>query len=254
MKKHRLSIIILFLSGTMAGSIASAQFNEKDDHESYYFNEDEWIKMLEPANFKNNTAFLFSANINDVPNILLIGNSISIGYTPTVQKALAGVANVYRIPQNGGDTKRFLENYEKWLSTVNWDVIHINIGLHDLKRLDENGNLNASNEQVIPPEEYRANLEKIFRILTETTSAKIVWATTTFIQEGSSGRISGDEKIYNQVSLEVLKEFPEIAVNDLYSKSLEIKSLQREANVHYTEEGYKKLGEAVANCIKKEIE
>src|SRR5262245_37283987 len=39
-----------------------------------------------------------------LPRVLLIGDSISIGYTLPVRKRLAGVANVHRIPANGGPT------------------------------------------------------------------------------------------------------------------------------------------------------
>ena len=35
-----------------------------------------------------------------LPRILLIGDSISIGYTPATRKLLAGKANVHRIPEN----------------------------------------------------------------------------------------------------------------------------------------------------------
>ena len=36
-----------------------------------------------------------------LPRVLLIGDSISIGYTMTVRQELAGKANVHRIPENG---------------------------------------------------------------------------------------------------------------------------------------------------------
>src|SRR5215212_9456507 len=39
-----------------------------------------------------------------LPRVLLIGDSISIGYTLPVRKQLKGTANVHRIPENGGPT------------------------------------------------------------------------------------------------------------------------------------------------------
>jgi acyl-CoA thioesterase-1 len=68
-----------------------------------------------------------------LPRVLLIGDSISIGYTVTVRKALAGQANVHRIPENGADTANGLKKIESWLVGSPWDVIHFNWGLHDLK-------------------------------------------------------------------------------------------------------------------------
>lgn len=85
--------------------------------------------------------------------------------------------------------------------------------------------------------------------LPNKTKAQIIWATTTYIPEGSAGRISGDEMLYNQVSLEVLKDFPEIQICDLYTASLDFKPLQLDANVHYLEEGYVRLGKVAATYL-----
>ena len=197
----------------------------------------------------NNPAFEFVQRDPALPDLLVIGNSISIGYTPTVKGLLEGRANVYRIPENGGDTRKFLESHRNWLQGVDWNLIHINIGLHDLKRLDGHGELNRDFERVNSPEQYRENLEKVFTILQQDADAVIVWATTTVIPEGSSGRIPGDEILYNQVSMDVLKGFPDIFINDLHAYSLGIKSFQREANVHYHPAGYALLGGEVARVI-----
>ena len=61
-----------------------------------------------------------------LPRVLLIGDSISMGYTEPTRKLLQGKANVVRIPVNGGPTTTGLENLEKWLGAEWWDVIHFN--------------------------------------------------------------------------------------------------------------------------------
>ena len=68
-----------------------------------------------------------------LPRVLLIGDSISIGYTPATRKLLAGKANVHRIPTNGGPTDNGTKNIKQWLGDGKWDVIHFNFGLHDIK-------------------------------------------------------------------------------------------------------------------------
>src|SRR5882757_11342750 len=68
-----------------------------------------------------------------LPRVLLIGDSISIGYTLDTRELLAGKANVHRIPTNGGPTTSGLANLDAWLGEGKWDVIHFNWGLHDLK-------------------------------------------------------------------------------------------------------------------------
>ena len=90
------------------------------------------------------------AKVEDDPNlprVLLIGDSISIGYTAPVREFLKGKANVHRIPTNGGPTTNGLANLDKWLGTSKWDVIHFNWGLHDLKYLPDGS-------QMIPPAAY----------------------------------------------------------------------------------------------------
>src|SRR5262249_4795155 len=68
-----------------------------------------------------------------LPRVLLIGDSISIGYTVPARKLLQGKANVHRIPENGGPTSNGSAKLDKWLGDGKWDVIHFNWGLHDLK-------------------------------------------------------------------------------------------------------------------------
>ena len=54
----------------------------------------------QPKNRKR-SAFANPKDSPDLPNVLLIGDSISIGYTPYVRRLLQGKADVYRIRGNG---------------------------------------------------------------------------------------------------------------------------------------------------------
>ena len=74
-----------------------------------------------------------------LPRVLLIGDSISIGYTIPVRNLLKGKVNVHRIPTNGGPTIKGLNQIEAWIGKKKWDVIHFNWGLHDLKYMGPNG-------------------------------------------------------------------------------------------------------------------
>src|SRR3954451_8440143 len=53
-----------------------------------------------------------------LPRVLLIGDSISMGYTISVRELLKGEANVHRVPENGGDTANGLAKLDKWLGTA----------------------------------------------------------------------------------------------------------------------------------------
>ena len=72
----------------------------------------------------------------ELPNVLLIGDSISMSYTVDVREKLAGIANVYRAPDNCRSTRQTLDKIETYLGHRQWDVIHFNWGIHDLTHLD----------------------------------------------------------------------------------------------------------------------
>ena len=66
-----------------------------------------------------------------LPRVLLIGDSVSRGYTMATRAALGGRANVHRAPENCGGTARALTKLDVWLGEGKWDVIHFNFGIHD---------------------------------------------------------------------------------------------------------------------------
>lgn len=205
-----------------------------------------WEKQLSESQLKN-PAYAFVEDDPALPRVLLIGDSISIGYTPAVRELLQGKANVHRIPTNGGDTNRGLENIDSWLGDGKWDVIHFNWGLHDIKRLKD-GKLDASMERALTPEAYQANLRKLAERL-QKTGAKLIWCATTPVPEGAEGRIPGDEVTYNELAAAVMQDLG-IPVNDLYSAvKPELARFQRTANVHFEDEGSAFLGQQVARAI-----
>src|SRR5438270_1565554 len=99
-----------------------------------------------------------------LPRVLLIGDSISIGYTIPTRELLKGKVNLHRIPTNGGSTKDGLANIDKWLGKGKWDVIHFNWGLHDLKHWKD-GKMDISAPQVSTTEEYEKNLRELVKRL-----------------------------------------------------------------------------------------
>jgi len=178
-----------------------------------------------------------------LPRVLLIGDSISIGYTLPVRALLQGKANLHRIPENGGPTIRALERLEAWLGAGRWDVIHFNFGLHDLKRMPEG-------PHQVPLPEYAANLRWIVERL-RATGAALIWASTTPVPEGdvSPRRSDADVQAYNAAAREIMAE-SSIPINDLYAAVLpELAALQRPVNVHFTEDGSAALGRVVAARI-----
>ena len=191
----------------------------------------------------------FAANADKVKNVLVVGDSISIGYTPVIEKALAPDIVVTHIPENGGSTVRGVEKIEKWLDNKQWDVILFNFGLHDLVHKDKDNKYDVNGTTAVPLDEYRKNLEIIVGKLKETT-ATLIFVTTTVVPENSSGRKVDDPAKYNEVALEVMKK-NSIQVVDLYTASLTIHPQNsKPGNVHYTPEGYELLAQPLIKAIK----
>jgi len=196
---------------------------------------------------EKNPAFAPVTENPALPRVLLIGDSISIGYTLDVRKLLDGKANVLRIPVNGGPTAHGMKSLDQWLGTGKWDVIHFNWGLHDVKRMKD-GKTDITGDWQVPSETYKANLEALVKKL-KATGAKLIWATTTPVPEGADGRIKEDEVKANAIAAEVMKANG-VAVDDLYACVLpKLKEYQRPKNVHFTDEGYAFLGKQVADSI-----
>lgn len=191
-----------------------------------------------------------------LPRVLIIGDSISIGYTVQVQQLLAGQANVHRVPTNAGHTGMGIDGLPKWLAEENgkWDLIHFNFGLWDLCYRNPDSKTQGNRDKVggtitHSVEQYAGNLEKIVAEL-EKTGAKLIFATTTPVPEGEAGRKVGDDLIYNQAALEVMARH-EIAIDDLHpvmaGKMDEFGS--KPGDVHFKPEGYQLLAEQVAKSI-----
>src|SRR5205807_5103849 len=69
----------------------------------------------------------------DLPKVVLIGDSIRMGYAPLVAKRLEGKALIISAKANGGDSANLLKNLEEWAIKEKPAVVHFNCGLHDLK-------------------------------------------------------------------------------------------------------------------------
>lgn len=188
-----------------------------------------------------------------LPKVLIIGDSISIGYTEPLQNILKGKAVVIHNPGNAGPSSRGLANLDAWLGDTAWDVIHFNHGLHDLKYVDdkdENATSKETGHLQVPVDQYAKNMEAIVLRLKET-GAKLIFATTTPVPDNPAGPLREPEqaKIYNAAALKIMKK-DGVMVNDLYSFALpRLKELQKPNNVHFTDEGSKELAQQVAQYI-----
>lgn len=192
------------------------------------------------------------------PKTLILGDSISIGYTKLVAEKLRGKTAVSRPKANCGSTVAGLDKLDAWMEGGPWKVIHFNWGLHDLcyrnPEAKTQGNRDKVNGKVsVPLDDYGKNLEKLVERL-KKTGARLIFATTTVVPEGEAGRFTGDDVKYNAVAEGIMKRHG-VAVNDLHalSKAFGSELFQGKGDVHYTPQGYEKLAEQVAAAIAREL-
>ena len=219
------------------------------------------VLMLVPITIDaKNPAFAKIEEDPDLPRVLLVGDSISIGYTVSVRENLKGKANVLRIPTNAGHTGMGMKNLSKWIDPKNgkWDVIHFNWGLWDLCYRNPESKTQGNRDKVNgtlthTPEQYAQNLEKLVQQLKET-GATLIFATTTPVPEGEAGRKVGDDVIYNDAAKSVMKKHC-VAINDLHAVMAPVldQYIVAKGNVHFTPEGSKLLGKQVARVIEEHL-
>jgi acyl-CoA thioesterase-1 len=195
-----------------------------------------------------NPAFAEIKDDPALPRVMLIGDSISIGYTLPTRSLLQGKANVHRIPVNGGPTINGLQNLDQWLGSGKWHVIHFNWGLHDLRFMDDG-------KHQVAIEQYDKNLRELVARL-KRTGASLIWASTTPVPDAevTPPRKNSDVIAYNVVAKRIMDENA-VPTNDLYTVAFpRLAQIQRPANVHYTDEGYVLLAERVAASIRAALD
>ena len=169
-----------------------------------------------------------------LPRVLLIGDSVSRGYTQPTRVALAGKSNVHRAPANCGPTASGLKNLDVWLGAGKWDVIHFNFGIHD---------------RATPAADYVKRLEEIVARL-EKTGAKLIWASTTPIPDNPAQKQTAQSVVdKNALAAEVMKKHG-IPTDDLFgAMTPRLKEFQPPLDVHYTGAGYDFLGAKVGESV-----
>ena len=183
------------------------------------------------------TAWDFVGDDPELPRVLLIGDSVSRGYTQAVRKELAGRANVHRAPANCGPTASGLKNLDVWLGdpAKKWDAIHFNFGIHD---------------RTLAADVYEKNLDELVTRL-KATGAKLVWASTTPIppdtKDGEAATKAIVEK--NKIAAGVMKKHG-VVIDDLHGWiSPDLAKYQNPKDVHFSGAGYERLAQRVARTI-----
>ena len=183
-------------------------------------------------------------------NLLLIGDSIRMGYDLSIQKSLEGKANVYFPAENcrfASYVLRYIHEYKALVKDAEVDVLHWNAGLWDCLRLFEE-------EPHTPIEVYAYYIDRIcVRIKKIFPEAKVIFATSTSVLSEKMNkdfkRYNEEIEAYNAAAVEVVKKYG-FTINDLYGVSTLLPEEAHSDAVHYyTAEGTKAFAEQVLSYV-----
>jgi acyl-CoA thioesterase-1 len=181
-----------------------------------------------------------------LPRVLIIGDSISIGYTPRVRKLLDGTANVHRPETNCRWSAFGDEHLPEWVGDAKWDIIHFNFGLWDW--------YGWSQDEKATSESYAQSLESIVSKL-KKTNARLIFALTTPPCVGPERKVKfviteQRAQEFNDAAKAVMEKH-DVQINDLYAVigKDRTKYQRGENDVHYNDEGNDLLAAQVAATI-----
>jgi lysophospholipase L1-like esterase len=196
-------------------------------------------------------AVSIAVHAENLPKLFLVGDSISIYYTPYLE---TDVSNHYKFSRKtspapetiaeqlsdpnvqGGNSRMVLEYLEKRYSESNFapDIVLINTGLHDIKRIPQ------TNVVAIASTEYRTNLEKIISLVRKH-HGRIIWISTTPVDDARHNALSKeffrydrDVVQYNDIANNVFTRAG-VPIIDLYTFTKQLGPSHYIDHVHWDE-------------------
>ena len=183
--------------------------------------------------------------------ILLIGDSIRLGYDAYVRESMQKMAEVYAPNENCRFAAYVLRNIHYWtdqLQLEQVDAVHWNAGLWDTLRI-------YNDEPLTRPEVYADYIDRIARRITFLfPNAKTIFATTTpviergFISDFET-RTNHDIEQYNQIACDVLSHHS-VIINDLYALMKDVPEAFHSDQTHfYTAKATERIGDQVNHVL-----
>lgn len=178
---------------------------------------------------------------NDLPRVLLVGDSITHNYQEKVRELLRGVCYVDYISTSYAiDSKMYNQLVYNFMTDSKYALIHFNHGLHGIH---------------LSKKSYKSRMNKLLSKIDK--DVKLIVATSTIVYREGNKRLDGAwmkrVRERNAAVQEIAAE-KGCTVDDLYSVSTSIPKEYRYVDgTHYLQEGYAMLAEMVAACIRKNL-
>ncbi len=178
---------------------------------------------------------------NDLPRVLLVGDSITHNYQEKVRQLLKGVCYVDYISTSYAiDTKMYNQLVYTFMTDSRYALIHFNHGLHGIH---------------LSKKSYKSRMNKLLSKMDK--DVKLILATSTVVYKEGNKRLDGAwmKRVRERnATVQEIAEEKGCSVDDLYTVSVSIPKEYRYVDgTHYLQGGYAMLAEAVAECIRKEL-
>lgn len=177
-----------------------------------------------------------------LPNVLLLGDSISRNYFPTVSERLSGIANVYLMATSAtvGDPRleRQIAEYAV-MEGVHFSVVHFNNGMHGWN-YDE--------------AEYKREFPHFVHSVRKLVGPRgiLIWATTTAVKRNSEqGPTNSRIDTRNAIAMSLLGSNG-VEIDDQHALMLQHQNRYQDS-VHFDASGTEIQGEQAAALIKSAI-
>lgn len=185
--------------------------------------------------------------------ILLLGDSIRMGYDKYTRDKLSGVAEVYFPEENCKFSMNMVRYIYEWadqlkLKREEIDVVHWNAGLWDCLHMEDG-------EPLISVDIYERTIERIQGLInTAYPNARSIFATSTPVSEQmwkwqGKKRYNSEIEQYNEAARRALSKY-DVKINDLYALLSPLPdSYHSDATHYYTPESTKLIGDEVVSNI-----
>lgn len=183
------------------------------------------------------------ADKDDLPRVLLVGDSITRGYFSAVEKQLAGKASCARLttskcvsdPTFNDDLLLLLKQYK-------FSAIHFNNGLHGWGYTED---------------QYRDGLSKTVSAVKEHAGdTKLIWATTTPVRERNDLQTFAERtdrvKVRNKLAAEIMTKH-QVPTDDLFKLVIDHADWQSKDGVHFNARGNEALAKQVGESISQQL-
>ena len=173
-----------------------------------------------------------------LPNVALLGDSITRNYFKKVVTDLAGVANVYLMATSAsvGDP-RLLHQIEEFaaLEGVQFQVVHFNNGMHGWKYTEE---------------QYKAAFPGYLQAVQKIAAPGgiLIWSTITPVSSATPGGATNSRIEARNAIADSFTKPEGIAIDDQYALMMKHQDLHSDP-VHFNSDGSNIQGEQVAKLI-----